>query len=179
MLVVVMLRQLGVGVVGVVGVVVVGVPFGHVGAAAVPRSLSLSASYDIPPSEKKKKKRAGVFEVNCVLVSLLVALARSLARRKLHLYLRIHFVSCCSPTTTSPSPALANRFVCARQLKSVRKQFNEYDTMKRTLLYMTVTLMSYALVVVILLADDLVLQRRVAIFCECFVCRCLPACLTG
>eukprot|EP00903_Cladosiphon_okamuranus_P006656 g6499.t1 len=55
-------------------------------------------------------------------------------------------------------------FVCARQLKSVRRQFNEYDTMKRTLLYMTITLTSYAIVVVILLADDLVLQRRVAIF---------------
>ena len=59
-----------------------------------------------------------------------------------------------------------DRFVCARQLKFVRKQFNEYDTMKRTLLYMTITLSSYALVVVILLADDLVLQRRVSIFCE-------------
>lgn len=47
-----------------------------------------------------------------------------------------------------------NRFVCARQLKSVRKQFNEYGTMKRTLLYMTSTLASY--VVFFLLADDYV-----------------------
>ena len=56
--------------------------------------------------------------------------------------------------------------MCARQLKTVRKQFNEYDTMKRTLLYMTITLLSYAGVVVVWLADDLVMQRRVAIFCE-------------
>eukprot|EP00904_Undaria_pinnatifida_P012481 jgi/Undpi1/8363/HiC_scaffold_25.g10831.m1 len=55
-------------------------------------------------------------------------------------------------------------FVCARQLKSVRKQFNEYQTMKRTLLCMTITLVSYAVVVLYLLADDLVLTRRVSLF---------------
>lgn len=60
----------------------------------------------------------------------------------------------------------ADRFVCARQLKTVRRQFNEYDAMKRTLLYMTITLLSYAVVVVFWLADDLVMQRRVAMFCE-------------
>ncbi|CAN0273478.1 unnamed protein product, partial [Ectocarpus sp. 12 AP-2014] len=55
-------------------------------------------------------------------------------------------------------------FVCARQLKWVRKQFNEYETMKRTLLYMTITLASYGVIVVYLLADDLVLGRRVSVF---------------
>ncbi|CAM9969419.1 unnamed protein product, partial [Ectocarpus sp. 8 AP-2014] len=55
-------------------------------------------------------------------------------------------------------------FVCARQLKWVRKQFNEYEAMKRTLLYMTITLASYGVIVVYLLADDLVLGRRVSIF---------------
>ncbi|CAM9258383.1 unnamed protein product, partial [Scytosiphon promiscuus] len=55
-------------------------------------------------------------------------------------------------------------FVCVRQLKSVRKQFNEYETMKRTLLYTTVVLFSYAVVVVVFLGDDLTTQRRVAIF---------------
>lgn len=59
-----------------------------------------------------------------------------------------------------------NRFVCARQLKSVRKQFNEYDSMKRTLLCMTVTLASYAVIVLFLLADDLTVSRRVALFCK-------------
>lgn len=58
------------------------------------------------------------------------------------------------------------RFVCARQLKWVRKQFNEYETMKRTLLYMTIVLVSYGVVVLYLLADDAVTVRRVAIFCE-------------
>ncbi|CAM9700874.1 unnamed protein product [Ectocarpus sp. 4 AP-2014] len=55
-------------------------------------------------------------------------------------------------------------FVCARQLKWVRKQFNEYDSMKRTLLYMTITLASYGVVVLFLLADDLTVSRRVALF---------------
>ncbi|CAB1110198.1 unnamed protein product [Ectocarpus sp. CCAP 1310/34] len=55
-------------------------------------------------------------------------------------------------------------FVCARQLKWVRKQFNEYETMKRTLLYMTITLASYGVIVVYLLADNLVLGRRVSVF---------------
>lgn len=66
-------------------------------------------------------------------------------------------VRCCSPS---------NRFVCARQLRSVRKQFNEYETMKYTLLYMTITLASFVGLVLFLLADDLVVQRRLAIFCE-------------
>ena len=48
----------------------------------------------------------------------------------------------------------------------MRKQFNEYETMKRTLLYMTITLVSYAVIVLYLLADDLVLTRRVSLFCE-------------
>lgn len=62
-----------------------------------------------------------------------------------------------------------HRFVCIRRLKSVRKQFNEYRTMKRTLLYLTVALLSYALVVVVLLAGQHVTVRRVAILCEsCF-----------
>ncbi|CAM9276032.1 unnamed protein product, partial [Pylaiella littoralis] len=55
-------------------------------------------------------------------------------------------------------------FVCARQLKWVRRQFNEYETMKRTLLYMTITLASYVGVVLFLLDGKYVLQRRVAIF---------------
>ncbi|CAM9905729.1 unnamed protein product, partial [Hapterophycus canaliculatus] len=55
-------------------------------------------------------------------------------------------------------------FVCARQLKSVRKQFNEYETMKRTLLYTSIALLSYPVVVLFVLGDDLTTQRRVAIF---------------
>ncbi|CAN0505245.1 unnamed protein product, partial [Laminaria digitata] len=55
------------------------------------------------------------------------------------------------------------RFVCVRQLKSVRKQFNEYDTMKKTLFYITLALLSYALVVVVLLAGRHVTARRVSI----------------
>lgn len=61
------------------------------------------------------------------------------------------------------------RFVCVRQLKSVRKQFNEYQTMKRTLLYTTGALFSYAGVVLFVLGDDLTMQRRVAIFCESLI----------
>ena len=59
-----------------------------------------------------------------------------------------------------------NRFVCARQLKSVRKQFNEYGTMRRTLLCMIITLAS-SRVVLILLEYNPVLQRRVGVLCEC------------
>lgn len=60
---------------------------------------------------------------------------------------------------------LACRFVCIRRLKSVRRQFNEYQTMKKTLLCLTVALLSYALVVVVLLAGQHVIVRRVAILC--------------
>lgn len=63
-----------------------------------------------------------------------------------------------------------DRFVCARQLRTVRKQFNEYVTMKHTLLYMTIVLTSYVALVLFLLADDLVVQRRVAVFCEFSLC---------
>lgn len=67
-----------------------------------------------------------------------------------------------------------DRFVCVRQLKSVRKQFNEYETMKRTLLFMTITLTSFAVVVVVILAGDHVLQRRITMFCEFDCCWFLP-----
>lgn len=60
------------------------------------------------------------------------------------------------------------RFVCAKQLKTVRKQFNEHDTMKQTLLYMTVVLCSYPVIVIYLLADERVIERRVSLFCECY-----------
>lgn len=59
-----------------------------------------------------------------------------------------------------------DRFVCIRRLKSVRKQFNEYHIMKRTLSYLTAALLSYAGVVVVLLNGQNVLVRRVAILCE-------------
>eukprot|EP00903_Cladosiphon_okamuranus_P006658 g6501.t1 len=55
-------------------------------------------------------------------------------------------------------------FVCMWRLKFVRRQFNEYDTMKSTLLCLTVTLVSYAVVVVVLLDGQFVIIRRVAIF---------------
>ncbi|CAM9758034.1 unnamed protein product [Ascophyllum nodosum] len=54
-------------------------------------------------------------------------------------------------------------FVCARQLKSVRKQFNEYKSTKHTLLYITLCLGSFVIIVIFLLADDFVLRRRVAV----------------
>lgn len=56
--------------------------------------------------------------------------------------------------------------MCVRQLKAVRRQFNEYETMTRTLLYMTLAFISYAVVVVVVLADDYITCRRVAILCE-------------
>eukprot|EP00903_Cladosiphon_okamuranus_P006660 g6502.t2 len=59
-------------------------------------------------------------------------------------------------------------FVCIRKLKSVRKQFNEYQAMKHTLLCLTVTLVSYAVVVVVLLDGQFVIIRRVAIFYPVF-----------
>jgi len=59
-----------------------------------------------------------------------------------------------------------NRFVCARQLKSVRRQFNEYTTMKQTLLCVTILMASYR-ALYFLLDDNPVLQRRVTIVCEC------------
>ena len=62
-----------------------------------------------------------------------------------------------------PTPA---RFVCARQLKSVRKQFNEYKSTKHTLLYITLCLGSFVIIVIFLLADDFVLRRRVAVLCK-------------
>eukprot|EP00904_Undaria_pinnatifida_P012482 jgi/Undpi1/8364/HiC_scaffold_25.g10832.m1 len=55
-------------------------------------------------------------------------------------------------------------FVCVRQLKLVRKQFNEYETLKRTLLLITIALLSYAVAVVVLLGDRPVIARRVSIF---------------
>ena len=60
--------------------------------------------------------------------------------------------------------------MCARQLKSVRRQFNEYGTMRRTLLGMTITIASYV-AVLFLVGGDEVLQRRITIFCEL----CLPS----
>lgn len=78
------------------------------------------------------------------------------------------------------STRIANRFVCARQLKWVRKQFNEYETMKRTLLYMTITLASYVIVVLFLLGDKPVLQRRISIFCErLYCCFAVSSCCCG
>lgn len=50
----------------------------------------------------------------------------------------------------------------------VRRQFNEYVSMKRTMLYMTITLASYALF--IFLVDDTVLERRLALLCESCDC---------
>ncbi len=55
--------------------------------------------------------------------------------------------------------------MCARQLKSVRRQFNEHDALRRTLSCMTITLASYG-VVFLLLEENHVLQRRIVIVCE-------------
>ncbi|CAM9258459.1 unnamed protein product [Scytosiphon promiscuus] len=55
-------------------------------------------------------------------------------------------------------------FVCIRRLKTVRKQFNEYHTLTHTLMWLTVALLSYAVVVVVLLDGRHVVIRRVAIF---------------
>ncbi|CBJ31524.1 similar to regulator of G-protein signaling 16 [Ectocarpus siliculosus] len=54
-------------------------------------------------------------------------------------------------------------FVCARQLRWVRKQFNEYEAMKWTLSCLTLLLFSYAAVVAIVLNNQHVYVRRVAI----------------
>lgn len=61
---------------------------------------------------------------------------------------------------------VCRRFVCTRQLKWVRKQFNEFETIRRTLLIFTLLLGSFAAIVVVLLADDRVAARRVALLCE-------------
>lgn len=61
-----------------------------------------------------------------------------------------------------------SRCVCARQLKSVRKQFNEYRATNRTMLHVTITLASY--VVFLFLVDDFVLRRRIGIVCESYFC---------
>ncbi|CAN0194843.1 unnamed protein product, partial [Ectocarpus sp. 13 AM-2016] len=58
--------------------------------------------------------------------------------------------------------------VCARQLRWVRKQFNEYETMKRTLSCLTLLLFSYAIVVAIVLDGHHSCVRRVAIVWEPF-----------
>ena len=77
-------------------------------------------------------------------------------------------VLCCCTRMSTPARVrfFGRRFVCVRQLKSVRRQFNEYDDLKRTLFYITVALLSYAFVVVILLAGRHVTVRRVSIVCE-------------
>lgn len=62
-----------------------------------------------------------------------------------------------------------DRFVCIRRLKSVRRQFNEFHIMKRTLSYLTVALLSYAVVVVVILNGQNTIVRRVAIFCEIMI----------
>ncbi|CAM9247127.1 unnamed protein product [Ectocarpus sp. 4 AP-2014] len=83
-------------------------------------------------------------------------------------------VNLCTTTSTSRTVTLAMNavgfytichlwFVCTRQLKWVRKQFNEYETMKWTLSCLTLLLFSYAVVVVVVLDGQHVFVRRVAI----------------
>ncbi|CAM9451135.1 unnamed protein product, partial [Ectocarpus sp. 4 AP-2014] len=80
----------------------------------------------------------------------------------------------CNTTTDSRNVVLAMNalglylicylwFVCTRQLRWVRKQFNEYEAMKWTLSCLTLLLFSYAAVVAIILNNQHVLVRRVAI----------------
>ncbi len=61
------------------------------------------------------------------------------------------------------------RFVLGRQLRWVRKQFNEYETMRHTLIYLTLALFSYAVIVVAILDNHHVIVRRVAIVCESLI----------
>ncbi|CAN0088475.1 unnamed protein product [Ectocarpus sp. 12 AP-2014] len=90
----------------------------------------------------------------------------------------LHFfdetVNSCNTTTDSRNVVLAMNalgfyvicylwFVCARQLRWVRKQFNEYEAMKWTLSCLTLLLLSYAAVVAIVLNNQHVYVRRVAI----------------
>ncbi|CAB1104899.1 unnamed protein product [Ectocarpus sp. CCAP 1310/34] len=90
----------------------------------------------------------------------------------------LHFfdetVNSCNTTTDSRNVVLAMNalgfyvicylwFVCARQLRWVRKQFNEYEAMKWTLSCLTLLLFSYAAVVAIILNNRHVYVRRVAI----------------
>ncbi|CAM9480659.1 unnamed protein product, partial [Ascophyllum nodosum] len=82
--------------------------------------------------------------------------------------------TCCITTTSSYITLSMNTlgflvicflwFVCARQLKGVRKQFNEYNSMKWTLFIITMVLISYPIIVIILLEDKITIQRRVALF---------------
>ncbi|CAM9705339.1 unnamed protein product [Ectocarpus fasciculatus] len=84
-------------------------------------------------------------------------------------------VNSCNTTSTSRTVVLAMNafgfciicflwFVCVRQLRRVRKQFNEYKEMTRTLLCLTLISFSYALVVVSFLDNSHhVLARRLAI----------------
>eukprot|EP00903_Cladosiphon_okamuranus_P013298 g12395.t2 len=83
-------------------------------------------------------------------------------------------VNSCNTTTASRNVVLGMSaiafytichlwFVCGRQLRWVRKQFNEYQAMKRTLIYLTLILFTYAIVVVGILDNHHVTVRRVAI----------------
>ncbi|CAB1105051.1 unnamed protein product [Ectocarpus sp. CCAP 1310/34] len=83
-------------------------------------------------------------------------------------------VNSCNTTSTSRNVVLAMNvvgfytmcylwFVCTRQLRWVRKQFNEYETMKWTLSCLTLLLFSYVVVVVVVLDNQHVYVRRVAI----------------
>ncbi|CAM9832099.1 unnamed protein product [Ectocarpus sp. 12 AP-2014] len=84
-------------------------------------------------------------------------------------------VNSCNTTSTSRNVVLAMNafgccticflwFVCVRQLRWVRKQFNEYKEMTRTLLCVSLISVSYALVVVVALDNShQVLARRLAI----------------
>lgn len=95
-----------------------------------------------------------------------------------------------NPRCPTSRPVSLFRFVCVRQLRWVRKQFNEYKEMTRTLLCVTLISVSYALVVVVALdSSHQMLARRLAIVCEssplfsvwlrtcCRCCRC-RCCLT-
>ncbi|CAN0036855.1 unnamed protein product [Ectocarpus sp. 12 AP-2014] len=84
-------------------------------------------------------------------------------------------VNSCNTTNTSRTVVLAMNafgcciicflwFVCVRQLRWVRKQFNEYKEMTLTLLCVTLISVSYTLVVVVALDNShQVLARRLAI----------------
>ncbi|CAM9384392.1 unnamed protein product [Ectocarpus fasciculatus] len=84
-------------------------------------------------------------------------------------------VNSCNTTSTSRTVGLGMNavgfyticflwFVCGRQLRGVRKQFNEYEAMKWTLASLTLLVLSYTIGVNVILDNKLhVLARRVAI----------------
>lgn len=58
------------------------------------------------------------------------------------------------------------RCVCVRQLRWVRKQYNEYESLKLSLLAASLMLVTYRLIINFVLSGDPLFQRRLSIICK-------------